>query len=97
MPGKKASYAYSKLWRESPNRDYFAALCLTLPITMTPEHTTLKDGIEPALGEWPRLRTHIHEVLADGDEALADYIIRWAAWSFQNPPRHCVALAFKGG
>ncbi len=49
-------------------------------------------------GKWPRLREHITDILADGNAAHADYILKWTAWSLQNPatpPR--VALVFKGG
>jgi hypothetical protein len=55
-------------------------------------------GVEPRPGEWGRMRHHIEEVLAGGDAALAEYIIKWTAWAFQHPgevPE--VALVFKGG
>ncbi len=55
-------------------------------------------AVEPAPGDWSLMRAHLEEVLAAGDEASADYILRWTAWSFQNPatpPR--VALVFRGG
>lgn len=54
-------------------------------------------GVEPKRGLWTRMRRHIDEVLANGDEAAADYIIRWVAWSFQHPAERAqAALVFKG-
>ena len=35
-------------------------------------------------GAWPLIRRHIYEVLAAGDEAYGDYILRWVAWMFQK-------------
>jgi hypothetical protein len=55
-------------------------------------------GIEPRAGNWTRLRYHIEQVLAGGDKTAADYILRWTAWTFQNPNKQAeVALVFRGG
>ena len=55
-------------------------------------------GVKPVPGSWTLMKAHILDVLADGDEAVADYIIRWAAWAVQNPGNQAeVALVFKGG
>lgn len=55
-------------------------------------------GVKPAPGAWPRMRRHIEEVLANGDTAVAGYILKWAAWSVQHPGEPAeVALAFIGG
>jgi hypothetical protein len=55
-------------------------------------------GVEPKEGDWSRIRRHIYDVLAAGDQGFGDYIIRWCAYKFQNPgaPNE-VALAVKGG
>jgi hypothetical protein len=54
-------------------------------------------GVQPVAGEWPRLREHVHEVLANGNEAEALYIFKWVAWSLQNPDKIAeVALALLG-
>jgi hypothetical protein len=43
--------------------------------------------------DWSLLRSHIRDVIADGDDASDDYIIKWLAWAVQNPTRNCeVAL-----
>ncbi|MDR6303062.1 hypothetical protein GGQ85_000743 [Nitrobacter vulgaris] len=50
-------------------------------------------GIDPAPGNWSRMRKHIRDIIADGDDASFDYIIRWIAWGFQNPTKQAeVAL-----
>lgn len=54
-------------------------------------------GIAPAPGDWSLMRTHIRDVLADGDPEAADYIIKWAAFAVQNPEEPAeVALVFRG-
>lgn len=54
-------------------------------------------GVPEVEGDWSLIRRHVEEVLADGNEEHANYILRWSAWKLQNPgavPR--VALAFRG-
>ena len=48
-------------------------------------------------GNWKRLRNHIYRVLANGDYQAARYIVRWLAWTLQNPGSRAEAvLAFQG-
>ena len=57
-------------------------------------------GILPEKGKWPLLRKHVEEVLSGGDQKMADYNIRWAAWGFQNPgdlPEAALVLRGKKG
>lgn len=55
-------------------------------------------SIIPKPGEWPLMQKHIAEVLADGDPAALDYIMRWSAWAVQNPGERAEsALVFRGG
>jgi Family of unknown function (DUF5906) len=42
-------------------------------------------GVEAMPGDWSLIRRHIVEVLAGGNAEFAEYIIRWVAWSIQNP------------
>jgi hypothetical protein len=42
-------------------------------------------GIEAKPGDWSLVRQHIDEVLAGGNEEFAEYIVKWIAWSIQNP------------
>ncbi len=55
-------------------------------------------GAMPAPGDWSLMRRHITEILAAGDPAAAEYIIRFAAWAVQHPGERAeVALVFRGG
>jgi len=55
-------------------------------------------GIPAAPGDWSLMRAHIRDVLASGDPASDDYILRWAAWAVQHPDQPAeVALVFRGG
>ncbi len=55
-------------------------------------------AVPPAAGSWTRMQAHIAEVLADGDPAALDYIMRWSAWAVQNPGERAeAALVFRGG
>lgn len=98
--GKSHSVPYSKLWRTSPRRRYYPrGFVLDAGEGHDPLAYNLWKGfgVEPRPGGWARMRAHIEEVLAAGDASHADYIVRWTAWSLQNPatpPR--VALVFKG-
>jgi len=49
-------------------------------------------------GNWYSIQDHIFNVLADRDNKAFEYILRWTAWSIQNPGRMPeVALVFRGG
>lgn len=55
-------------------------------------------GVDPKPGGWPLMQRHIFEILASGDAEQASYILKWAAWSVQNPGDPAeVALVFRGG
>ena len=54
-------------------------------------------GVEAGPGDWSLIRQHIEEVIAGGNVERADYVIRWMAWSVQNPGRAAeVALVLIG-
>jgi hypothetical protein len=42
-------------------------------------------GVVPEPGDWSLIRRHIKEILANNNDAYAEYIIRWIAWAIQNP------------
>jgi Mesyanzhinovviridae DNA primase len=55
-------------------------------------------GVDPKPGSWKLLRRHVEEVLANGSQVFADYMLRLTAWKFQNPGKPPeVVLAFLGG
>jgi hypothetical protein len=52
----------------------------------------------PRKGCWKLLRNHIYRVLANGDRKAGRYIVKWLAWTLQNPGRPAeVVLVFRGG
>jgi hypothetical protein len=54
-------------------------------------------GVDPVEGDWSLIRAHIEDVIAGGDTAFADYVIRWIAWAIQNPAHQAeVALVLIG-
>jgi len=57
-------------------------------------------GVDPAPGDWGLIRQHIDEVIANGNEEFAEYVIRWIAWAIQNPAAQAevalVLIGFKG-
>jgi hypothetical protein len=44
-------------------------------------------GVNPVPGDWSLIREHIEEVIAGGNPGAAEYVIRWIAWSIQNPAK----------
>lgn len=55
-------------------------------------------AVQPAPGTWDGMRQHILWVLGDGDAKAGEYIIRWLAWTVQNPGKPAEAvLVFQGG
>jgi hypothetical protein len=55
-------------------------------------------AIKAAPGNWPLMQAHIRDVIASGDDEVADYIIDWIAWAVQNPGQRAeVALVLRGG
>lgn len=91
---------YSDHWLKNPNRREF------LSLRFFPGQPEVVDNylnmwrgwaMEPVAGNWQLMKDHVLKVLADGNQAYADYILNWAAWAVQNPefPAES-ALVFKG-
>ena len=54
-------------------------------------------GVMPKAGDWSLIKRHIEEVIAGGNAEFADYVVRWIAWSLQNPAAQAeVALVLIG-
>ena len=52
--------------------------------------------VKPKPGDWSKMRDHIFEVLAAGDQPC-DYILKWCAWLVQNPAQRAeVVLTLRG-
>jgi hypothetical protein len=76
-------------------------------ITFLPGGPEVVDGVllnlwrgwacEPKQGDWQLIRRHIEEVLAGGNKEAGEYLIRWLAWSIQNPAKQAeVAVVLIG-
>lgn len=54
-------------------------------------------AVEPVKGCWKNTLKHIYNILCNSDSTKFKYVMRWLAWSVQNPgTRAEVALIFKG-
>lgn len=88
-----------KIWMSHPDRRYYRDGFLLDPTSETSTAYNLWKGfgVKPKQGNWDIMREHIHNVLADKEEEYSDYIIKWAAWAFQNPATPPgTALVFRG-
>jgi Family of unknown function (DUF5906) len=55
-------------------------------------------SVDPVEGIWQLMEAHIRDVLADGNDEHARYILHWLAWCVQNPGQPAeVALVLRGG
>ncbi|MES0020216.1 primase-helicase family protein [Mesorhizobium sp. M0036] len=89
-----------KWWLEHPMRRQYREIVFDPLDKAASDQLNLWTGfaVEPLPGDWSLMRQHILEVLAKGNEAWSNYIIRWTAWAIQNPDRAAeVALVFIGG
>jgi hypothetical protein len=99
--GKPRRLDLAPWWAKHPQRRRFAG------IVFQPNAGETVDGrlnlwkgwgVEPAAGDWSLMLRHIREVIADGNEEAAEYILNWLAWTIQNPATPAqVALVLKGG
>jgi hypothetical protein len=56
-----------------------------------------KFAVEPKQGDWSLMRTHIEDVICNGDTDSFDYLLDWTARMFQQPHRQGeVALCVRG-
>lgn len=95
------SVAVGKAWIEWPNRNHKRAVIFDPSGRERPEDMNLWTGFAytpSPNGEWTILRELIHEVLANGDDAVDTYILNWLAYMVQFPDKRAeVALVFRGG
>ena len=90
-------------WFQHPKRRQYTAMRFdpsTTDEVLPGNYLNLWKGLEvtPAHGDWGRMRKHITDVIAAGDPACAQYLLKWAAWTLQNPQHPAeVAVVMKGG
>lgn len=93
--GQRVSLA--RKWFASPGRRYYKNGFVFDPSGATYEDTLnlwRGFGVEARQGEWSLLRAHIQYVAGE----LADYVLKWLAWTVQNPDKLPEsALVFRGG
>lgn len=97
--GNTTAVPISKIWKEDRRRRYFPRGFVLDDKKIVEGAYNLWRGfsVEPKQGNWTTMREHILMVLASGNKALAEYIIRWTAWTVQNPSLPArVALVFQG-
>lgn len=87
-------------WLRSPGRRTYERVGLWPPPGEAP-HNALNlwrgFSVEPRPGDWSRLKTHIDEVIAGGNVKIAEYVVRWIAWMFQNPGERAeAAIVLRG-
>lgn len=88
-------------WLRHPMRREFAGLVFQPggpPLVGSRLNLWRGFSVEPVPGDWSLMRAHIPQVLAAGNQAHAHYIMRWIAWTLQNPDKQAeVALVLRGG
>lgn len=99
--GKNTFVPAFKLWKTHEERRYYKdGFILQPPVNSGPETCyNLWKGfaVAPAKGDWDLLRKHVEVVLSAGNSTLAEYILNWTAWTFQNPATPPgTALVFRG-
>lgn len=89
------------IWLKSSNRREYDGIEFDPSMKVGPEYYNIWKGfaVEPKKGDWGLFRQHILEGIANGDKALAKYIVCWMARMVQDPggKRPGVSLVFKGG
>lgn len=88
-------------WLKWPGRKYYEGIGLEPSANPVLKNNTLNLwrgwDVSPKPGSWKRMQEHITDILAGGDAASAQYILRFAAWCLQHPgDRAEVALVFRG-
>lgn len=95
---KPVSLAHT--WFQSPYRRTFNNLtCESDPSKVQRGSLNTWRGlaVKPAPGDWSLFRYLMREVLCAGNETSFQYLLKWAAWSLQNPTSVAgVAVVLKG-
>lgn len=101
---KKGEPTYSQVaqvWARHKDRKQFIGGVTFNPSGSHNDPSTLNlwqgFAIKPKPGSWVRMKSHILEVICDGNRELYDYVLNWAARMVQFPAqRGEVAIVMKG-
>jgi hypothetical protein len=90
-----------KAWVEWPKRRTYESILFDPSGKEHPGHLNMWKGfaVEPSPdGEWTYLEELVRDVLANGHDDQAEYILNWAAYMIQHPEQRAqAALVFIGG
>jgi hypothetical protein len=93
-----------KAWATDPSSRIYAGGVIFRP-TVNNESNHSKDyfntwqgwTIQPKAGDWTLIKTHIEDVVCQGNQELIDYFFNWIAYTFQNPDKPAgSALVLRG-
>jgi hypothetical protein len=95
---KRSKISTAGLWyHHSKARRFRTITCDPSSVAGDTYNTWQGFAVEPAPGDWPLMKAHILDVLAQGNAGWAEYIENWVAWTIQNPAAPAeVALVFRG-
>ncbi len=97
--GDVKQVSLAKVWLEHPARREYDGVVLA-PNEDVPGYYNRWRGfaVQPAKGEWRRMRWHILFVICGGSLRLYRYVLGWLAYCVQHPDRPVeVALVLRGG
>lgn len=105
IPGYKIPPPYGKWWLAHEQRNTVDGVTFD-PTTANPV-VTVDDkkylnlwegfGVKPKKGYWYYTKRHVYSILCNKDKEKFKYVIRWLAWTVQNPEKRAeVCLVFKG-
>ena len=77
----------SEYWLSSLDRREYDEVRCDPSMMCGPNVFNLWQGfaVTPAIGDWLLMKTHIQEIIADGNQELSEHLIKWIAYLFQYP------------
>jgi hypothetical protein len=98
--GKPKARPAADAWHDSPHRREYTGLeyCPNGEGSKAGHKNLFRGwGSAPTPGDCTFVLDHIHEIVAGGDDAKANYLLNWSADILQNPTRKPgVAIVFRG-
>jgi hypothetical protein len=88
------------VWFTSPQRRFYNGIELAPNGRATSGYYNLWRGftVEPKKGTWQKFRSHIIDIVCNGDEEISKYVLCWMAQCVQKPGQQAnTAIAMRGG
>jgi hypothetical protein len=97
----RGSMPLGKFWLQHTNRAQYQGVQFVpgAPAILKGDRLNLWRGwgLVPKKGDWSKLRWHIENILAGGDQRGFEYIINWHAYGYQHPAEQAeTSLVFRG-